>query len=191
MVAWGSRVSTRPNRVRRWLVLSALTLLLLLGGAVVFLRVRFHGPELASTIEDMLNEKMRGKISIETIEWPTSALPKVVTGGWVPFTFRNVDVRDADGVSILHVEKITCELDIHALLFGNNDLVFRNVVLDTGQVTLAEIPEPYPLHAYDTTVVNLFAAFYGERKAGFYAGRFADSPPVFDIQDLTVKDIDV
>lgn len=191
MVASGSRVRTGGIRLRRSLVLIALTLLLVVGGAIVFLRVRFHGPALASTLEDMLNERIRGEISIETIDWPTSSLPKVVTGGWVPFTFHNVDVRDEHGDVILHVDRITCELDLHALMFGNNDLVFRDVVLDTGYVVLAEVPEPYPLHAYDTTVVNLFAAFYGERKPGFYAGRFADSPPIFDIQGFALRDIDV
>ena len=184
-------MSTRPRRLRRLLVVIALTLLVLIGGAVVFLRVQFSGPALAESLEGMLNETMRGRISVRSIDWPTSDVTKVVTGGWVPFTLEDVDVYDADDQHILHVEKITCELDIHALMFGNHDLVFRNVVLDSGWAILEEIPEPYPLHAYDQTVISLFAAFYGERKPGFRLGAVAESPPVFDIRDVQLRDVDL
>lgn len=184
-------MSTRPRRLRRLLVVIALTLLILVGGAVVFLRVRFHGPALADSIEGMLNEKMRGRVAIRSVDWPTSDLPKVVTGGWVPFTLEGVDVYDSEGAHILHVEKVTLDVDIHALMFGNHDFVFRNVLLDTGWAVLEEIPEPYPLHAYDTTVISLFAAFYSERKPGFYAGVVAGSPPVFDIRDFQLKNVDL
>jgi len=183
-------VTTRRSRLRRWLVLIALALLLLFGGAVVFLRVRFHGPGLANELQGMLNQAMRGRITIRSIDWPMSALPQVVSGGWVPVTVEDANVFDADGKQLLHAERLTGEIDIHALMFGNHDLVFRHVVLDGGWVLLEEIPQPYPLHAYDTKVISLFAAFYGKRTAGFYSGVTAGSSPIFDVRDFHVRNLD-
>jgi hypothetical protein len=182
----------RPrSHVRRWLVILALAVVLVAGGGLALLRVKFHGPALAGTIEGLLNEQMRGEVRIGSVDWKTSDLTKVVTGGWIPFTLDDVDVYDGDGKHILHVERITCELDIHALMFGNHDFVLRNMVLDTGWGILEEIPEPYQLHAYDTKVISLFAAFYAERKPGFHWGVVAGSPPVFDVQDVELRDIDL
>ncbi|MCA9678675.1 MAG: translocation/assembly module TamB domain-containing protein, partial [Myxococcales bacterium] len=51
--------------------------------------------------------------------------------------------------------------------------------------------EPYPLHDADTTIVSLIAAFYTERKPGFHIGAYASSPPIFDIRDFTIKNLDL
>ena len=175
------------------MVVIALTLVLLVAAAIVFVRVEFSGPALADALTSMLNEQMRGKLKVRSIDWPTSALTKVVTGGWIPLTMEDVSVMDPDDPAkeLLHVERVSAELDVHALMFGRHDLVFRNVVLDSGKVTLDEILEPYPLHAYDTTVFSLVAAFYPTRQAGFHFGVTAGTPAVFDIRDFTLKNIDL
>lgn len=183
-------MTTRRRSVRNWLVVIVLTVALLVAAAVTFLRVRFTGPALAGTIEGMLNEKMSGRVEIASIDWPTDGLMKVVTGGWIPFTLTDVNIWDDQGTQLLHVGKITCELDVHALMYGRHDFVFRHVVFDTGKVLLEEIREPLKLHAYDYTVFSLMAAFYGKRKPGFEVGVTAGSPPVFDIRDLEIKDLD-
>ena len=44
---------------------------------------------------------------------------------------------------------------------------------------LEQVPEPYPLHAYDTTVISLLSAFYPHRKPGYGAGIYATTGAVF------------
>ena len=50
------------------------TLLLLLGTAFAVLRVKFEGEDLGDNIASILNKRMRGRIEIGSIEWPTAAL---------------------------------------------------------------------------------------------------------------------
>ncbi len=87
---------------------------------------------------------------------------------------------------------ITAEIDVHAAMFGHHDLAFRRVVVHGGQLLLEQTHEPYPLHAYDRTIVSVLTAFYPRMKAGFRAGIYADSaPPQFDLRDVEIKDLDV
>jgi hypothetical protein len=194
----------KPRRLRRWLVSIGLGLVLLVGTGIVVLRVKFNGAALGEQVEAMLNKRMRGRIEIGSIEWPLGELPKVATGGWVPVTLRDVTVWDrrsdertrdcfTDKVlppvqQVLHTDLITAELDVHALMFGRHDMVFRRVVVHGGDVRLQQVPEPYPLHAYDKTIVSLIASFYPCMKAGFRAGFYAGKPPpIFDLRDVEVK----
>lgn len=168
-----------------------LTLLLLLGSAVAVVRIQFEGPDLASNICTMMNARMRGKIAIGTIEWPMSAMPKVVSGGWIGVTLRGVQIWDGEGESVVKTEKITAELDLHSLMFGRHDFVLRKVVIHGGEAVLREVKEPYPLHDYDISVFSIIAAFYGRRSAGFHAGVFAASSPLWDLRDFEVRDLDL
>jgi hypothetical protein len=168
-----------------------LSLLVLLGSALAVVRVQFEGPDLAQNLCAMLNSRMRGKIQIETIEWPMSALPKVVSGGWLPVTLRNVEIWDGEGASVIRTEKVTGELDLHSLMFGRHDFVLRKVTMHGGQALLREVTEPYPLHDYDITVFSIISAFYGRREAGFYSGVFAASSPLWDLRDFEIRDVDV
>lgn len=93
---------------------------------------------------------------------------------------------------LIEAPKIEAEIDVHAALFGNHDLVFRHVRVYGGQVLLEQTREPYPLHAYDRTIVSVLTAFYPRMKAGFRAGIYADSaPPKFDLRDVRLEDVDV
>lgn len=89
--------------------------------------------------------------------------------------------------------RITAEVDIHALMFGNHDFVFRNVWLHPGAEALIEqADEPYPLHAYDQTIVSIVTAFYPRQKPGFRAGIYADSPPpIFDVRDIHIEGLNL
>ena len=180
--------------MRRWLVAIGLCLTVLLGTAVAVVRVEFEGPDLAENITHMMNARMRGRIAIASIEWPMSAIGKVVTGGWVPVTLRGVEVWDGrgpDAESVLRTERITAEVDLHSLLFGRHDFVLRNVHVHGGHAVLREVTEPYPLHDYDTTVFSLIAAFYGEREAGFRSGIFAATSPLWDLRNYTVEGLEL
>jgi hypothetical protein len=163
----------------------------LLGSALAVVRVQFEGPDLAQNLCTMLNARMRGRIEIQSIEWPMSALPKVVSGGWLPVTLKNVAIWDGEGERVVRTEKVTGELDLHSLMFGRHDFVLRNVTMHGGEVLLSEISEPYPLHDYDITVFSIIAAFYGRREAGFHAGVFAATSPLWDLRDFSIKDVDV
>ncbi|MEZ4404657.1 MAG: translocation/assembly module TamB domain-containing protein [Kofleriaceae bacterium] len=184
-------------RLRRWLVAIGLGLMIAGVAAVAILRIWFEGPDLGNTVASIMNKSMRGRIAIGSIEWPTSGVKTVVTGGWLPLTLRDVKVWDdqdtatTTGELVLDVPKITAEIDIHALMFGRHDFVLRNIRVFGGRVLLKEVAEPYALHAYDRKVFSLLAAFYGRRKGGFYAGIAARSSPVFDLRDYTIEGLEL
>ena len=87
---------------------------------------------------------------------------------------------------------VTAEIDVHAAAFGHHDLIFRNVHVHGGTALLEQAREPYPLHAYDRTIVSIITAFYPRLPPGFRAGIYAaDSPPKFDLRDIHVHDVNV
>lgn len=93
---------------------------------------------------------------------------------------------------LLVAPKVTAEIDVHAALLGNHDLIFRNVWVDGGEVLLEQTREPYPLHAYDRTIVSFITAFYPRMKGGFRAGLYADKPPPkFDLRDAHIKNVNL
>ena len=93
---------------------------------------------------------------------------------------------------LIDAPRIEAEIDVHAALFGNHDLVFRHVRVHGGKVLLEQTHEPYPLHAYDRTIVSVLTAFYPRMKAGFRAGIYADRPPPkFDLRDVKIENVDV
>lgn len=216
--------STR--RLARAVGLGVLVLALIAGTAFAVLRLEFEGPSLGDTLASLLNKRMRGRISIGSVEWASRDLKKLVTGGWVPLRVTRVKVWDDCALSagagtsgaefrttdpnedctpddhpdpdptskriprklLIDAPEITAELDVHALLFGNHDYVFRHVVVRGGEALLEQTREPYPLHAYDRTIMSIISAFYPRMKAGFRAGIYADAPPpVFDLRDITVE----
>jgi hypothetical protein len=204
---------------------------LLSSTAFAFLRIQLEGPDLADKIASVLNKRMRGRVEVESVEWPTSALKTVATGGWVPITVRGVKVWDDCVLSaeiqandpeehrtgdpnedctpddrpdpnpasrrkprklLIAAPLITAEIDIHALMFGHHDFVFRNLWLHGGEALLEQTREPYPLHAYDRTIVSIVTAFYPRMKAGFRAGIYADAPPpIFDLRDIHIEHLNL
>ena len=91
-----------------------------------------------------------------------------------------------------HAPLITAEIDIHALMFGHHDFVFRNLWVHGGEALLEQTREPYPLHAYDRTIVSIVTAFYPRMKAGFRAGIYADAPPpIFDLRDIHIEHLNL
>jgi hypothetical protein len=88
---------------------------------------------------------------------------------------------------LLWTPELTAQIDIHAAMLGNHDLVFRHVTLHGGEALIEQTREPYPLHAYNRTIVSIVTAFYPRMKAGFRAGIYADTPPpIFDVRDVHV-----
>jgi hypothetical protein len=204
---------------------------LLSSTAFAFLRIQLEGPDLADKIASVLNKRMRGRVEVESVEWPTSALKTVATGGWVPITVRGVKVWDDCVLSaeiqandpeelrtgdpnedctpddrpdpnpgshrkprklLIAAPLITAEVDIHALMFGHHDFVFRNLWVHGGEALLEQTREPYPLHAYDRTIVSIVTAFYPRMKAGFRAGIYADAPPpIFDLRDIHIEHLNL
>ena len=178
-------------RLRRWLAAIGLALVLTLGAAVVVLRVRFEGPDLADTLTEMMNKSMRGRIEVGSVNWPMSGIETVIRGGWIPLEFTDVKVYDDERQLVLQTPRLTAEIDIHALMFGRHDFVLRKIHVHGGRVLLREVAEPYQLHEYDKKVFSLLAAFYGVRKAGFYVGISASSGPVFDLRDYTISNVEL
>ena len=206
-------------------------MLLLSGTAFGYLRAKLDGPDLGDKIASLLNKRMRGRIEIGSIEWQTSSLRAVVSGGWVPVVVHDVKVWDDCVLSaeiskvdqddlhlgdpnedctpddkpdpdpkskrkprklLLTAPLITADVDIHALMFGHHDFVFRNLWIHGGEALLEQTREPYPLHAYNRTIVSIVTAFYPRMKAGFRAGIYAETPPpIFDLRDMHVEGLNL
>jgi hypothetical protein len=203
---------------------------LVLSAAFAVLRVEFAGASLGDNIASLLNKRMRGRIEIGSIEWSVPSLQKVVSGGWVPLTLRDVRIWDDCALSsaataagappgsadpnldctpddqpdrepasrrmprklLVRTDLLTLEIDIHALMFGNHDFVFRHVWIHGGEALLEQTREPYPLHAYDRTIVSIMGAFFPRQTAGFRAGISADSPPpIFDLRDIHITGLNL
>ncbi|MGE3545552.1 MAG: translocation/assembly module TamB domain-containing protein, partial [Kofleriaceae bacterium] len=109
------------------------------------------------------------------------------------------DKPDADPSSkrkprklLVRTDRVTAEIDIHALMFGDHRFRFRNVWVHGGEALLEETREPYPLHAYDRKIVSIVTAFYPRMNAGFRAGISAGgAPPVFDLQDIHIENLNL
>jgi hypothetical protein len=224
-----SALGRTRRRKGRWFAVIAVAVGLAITAGYAYLRVEWEGADLGDNIASLLNKRMRGRISIGTVEWPAGALKKVVTGGWAPIVIRDVRVWDDCALSseldaldelrlgdpsedctpddrpdpdpnskrkprklLLDVPRIEAEIDVHAALFGNHDLVFRKARVRGGELLLEETNEPYPLHAYDRTIVSILTAFYPRMKAGFRAGIYAaEPPPTFELRDISIEDLNV
>ncbi|HMG54191.1 MAG TPA: hypothetical protein VK601_11925, partial [Kofleriaceae bacterium] len=93
---------------------------------------------------------------------------------------------------LLRTDLVTAEIDLHAVMFGHHDFVFRNLWIHGGEALLEQTREPYPLHAYDRTIVSMVTAFYPRMSAGFRAGIYADSPPpIFDLRDIHIAGLNL
>ncbi|HET9626383.1 MAG TPA: translocation/assembly module TamB domain-containing protein [Kofleriaceae bacterium] len=91
---------------------------------------------------------------------------------------------------LLATELVTAEIDAHAIMFGNHDFVFRNVWVHGGDVLIEQTFEPFPLHAYQNTVVSFISAFRPRQHARFSAGITADAPPpIFDLRDYHIEGV--
>lgn len=152
----------------------------------------------------MLNSDIRGRVEIDSVEWPLHSLPKVISGGWIPITIRGLRVYDDGGMRgeevdddkrelLLETELATGYIDAHSLMFGHHDVVIKDLkVPNGGYVLLRQVAEPYPLHEhYDTTVVSLASAFYARLQLGFRAGLTASTMPIFDIRNFDVRGVTV
>ncbi|HEY0480157.1 MAG TPA: translocation/assembly module TamB domain-containing protein [Kofleriaceae bacterium] len=219
------------RRKRRWLVVVGVGVVLAASAAFGLLRLKFDGPDLGDNIASILNKRMRGRVEIGSIEWSTASLQKILTGGWVPVTIRDVRVWDDCALSaavsgdesdalrtgdpnedctpddrpdpdprshrkprklLLRTDLVTVEIDIHAVMFGHHDFVFRNLWVHGGEALLEQTREPYPLHAYDRTIVSIVTAFYPRMTAGFRAGIYADAPPpIFDLRDIHIAGLNL
>ena len=93
---------------------------------------------------------------------------------------------------LLSTPLLTGFVDIHALMFGNHDFVFRGLHVHGGEVLIEQAREPYPLLAADRTVISLISAFYSRLKPGFRAGIYADQPsPIFDLRDIHLESVNM
>lgn len=93
---------------------------------------------------------------------------------------------------LVRTDLITADIDIHALMFGNHDFVFKNLWVHGGEALIEQTDEPYPLHAYDRTIVSIITAFYPRIPPGFRAGLSASSaPPIFDLRDIHIEDLNL
>lgn len=151
----------------------------------IVLRVRYNGEALAKTAQSLLNENIRGRVEIGNVEWPLSGVRTLVTGGWLEVELTDVSVFDEENELVIKVPRAYLEIDVHAAIAGTYRM--RNLMVDKGgYVRIRVLPEPYPAHEYDTSVVSLASAFYPKKVPSFFTGYSAYRGPTIDIQDFEV-----
>ena len=146
MVISGRLVHARPTvRLRRWIAAICLGLIVLLAAAVAVVRVQFEGEDLAENLCAVMNERMRGRIEIRSIEWPMSSMPKVVSGGWMPVTLRDVQVWDAEGETVARTDRTA--------YFGPGLGLLATPVVPRSVLRGGALQGPLIVEEYDSTVV--------------------------------------
>ncbi|MBL4634359.1 MAG: hypothetical protein JKY56_10830, partial [Kofleriaceae bacterium] len=174
------------HRLRRIALYTAIGLTCSFLVLTIVLRVRFNGEKLAKTVVSVLEGNIRGRVEIDSIEWPLSGVTTLVSGGWLDVEITNLRVYDEDNELVIKVPHGTLEIDVHAAIGGNYRM--RNLKVDQGgYVRIRVLAEPYPVHDYDKTVVSLSSAFYPVRAPSFFTGYSAFRGPTIDIQDFEIS----
>jgi TamB, inner membrane protein subunit of TAM complex len=193
----------RRRRALRALAILGIVALVLGSAVVVVARVRFHGAPLARLISDLINEGIRGQVTMGSVEWPIASLPAFVTGGWIPVTMRDVQVYDdgssAAGVAdpsqrklLLRVELAEGEIDAHALAFGHPDFVVKNLRIPRGGwVLIEEVAQTGPGDEDGAKVISLLGAFRGKQSSGVGAGKSVGASSIFDLRDFSFEGVTV
>ncbi len=163
-----------------------------LAAAVVILRIWFHGEALADRVERELNERIRGKVEVGSVEWSVGDLPGLIFGGWLPVEISDVVVYDIAGTPILQAPRVTAEINGYDGAFGRHDLIVRDLVVEPGgRARIEQVREPNPAHELDVWVVSLVLAFRPPAPPSFSSGISAHTSPVISLQNYQVKDADL
>jgi autotransporter translocation and assembly factor TamB len=182
----------RRRRVRAALIALG-SLVLILGIGIGVLRAKFYGESLAELVERQMNDRIRGKVEIGSIEWKLSDLPAVITGGFIEVTIHDLMVYDGEDPRerVLYAKKAVATIDAHPAILGRHDLIVSSLVIEDGEALIREVTDPYPVHEYDKTTVSLVSAFYPQKVPAFRAGISAGSSALIDLVDFEVKNADL
>jgi autotransporter translocation and assembly factor TamB len=132
--------------------------------AVIVVRVYFNGDRLAAFVTSTVNERIRGKLEIGSINWPLGDVVTVVTGSWMDVEIRNAKVYDFAGDLVLDAPFARAKISASALAF-DRDFVIKDIALpEGGWALIKEEVEPYPNDEHDITVVTLVSAFYPKNR---------------------------
>jgi hypothetical protein len=182
----------RRKRRLRWFLRTLIALTILLVVAVVVLRVFFNGERLGRFVANQINDRIRGRVVIESIEWDLADLPVVVTGGWLPVKATGVEVYDDMDRLVLRAPVVEAKIDTHAAMFGKHDLVFDEVDLpEGGYARIRQVAEPFPVHEYDYITVSLLSAFYPKNYPSIYAGLSPRPSRIYEIRKFSAKGVDL
>ncbi len=180
----------RRSLIRRLALWTLAFLVVLTVVSVVVLRVYFRGARLGKFATKQLNGRILGHLDIGKIDWDTSDLPKVVSGGWLPVRIHGFVLHDALGRKVIDIPDVDAEIDAHAIMFGNHDLVLRHMHVKRGAWALIRlVEEPYPVHEYDLNVVSILSAFYTKKSPAIYVGLSAAPAAMLDFRDFEVDDL--
>jgi hypothetical protein len=171
-------------------VVGLLILLVLVGGTLA-IRVFLNGERLAKLVQQQLNQRIRGRVEVESIEWALSDLPAILRGGPLPLTITKARVFDADKREIINVPHLTATLDTGAAMFGRHDLYFSNIKIPRGQARIIQIREPHPMHEWDLHTISLADAFAGKAPERFQAGLSARPQMVIDLDSYELENVDL
>ncbi len=182
-----------PRKRRlRWALRIGIALLVLVIAAVVVLRTWFHGEALADRVEGFINQRIRGHVEIDSIEWNLWDLDVAVTGGWLPIEVHGLTVYDDMDREVLHTDHATGKIDAHAAMFGMHDFIFKDVKLpEGGRALIRQVAEPYPVHEYDYITVSLVSAFYPKNYPSIYAGYSPRPKRIYEVRNFKGSDIDL
>jgi len=181
-------------RYRRWLrraaFASSIAVLLALATAAL-LRIFLHGAALAEFVSSTINRGIRGRVTVESIEWPLSSLPAAMTGGWLSVEARGLAVYDERGILVLRAKSATAEIETLSLARGPN-FHFRNISIPAdaeGYALIEEIPMDEAQGDPDARIVSLVSAFTPKPTPALFAGWPASSGSVFALDSYAVAGV--
>ena len=159
---------------------------------VIYVRIKYHGKNLANFVTRSLNGAIAGKLEIESLEWPILSIYHGITGGFIPAKARNVKIFDEFGELVVETPLLTGHLDIHAVFFGAPDVVLKDVFAPKGgKVRIVEKKYPYAKEQFSGHSISLLRAFNGKKHPHLGAGTHAHKNPLFNLQRLDGDHIDL
>jgi hypothetical protein len=180
----------RRHRLRAAALVTVAAMLAAAVAGVAYLRIALHGEGLARTVTQAINAQIRGRVEVESITWPMSAIPRALVGGFVPVKVRHVRVYDELGDLIIETGFASGELSPYPAALGRHDFILRNIVVpEGGYVLLREIATQVPKHEGDDTTLSLLSAFDPPPERGLFVGSSGTESPLVDLRDFEVHGV--
>lgn|GEM_PF-4267532 len=187
--------ATKKQRGRFALVRrTAAVAFLLLVLVVTVARLRFHGGPLGSFIATQINQGIRGRVEIGSVEWRVRDLPGALVTGWLPAALRDVKVFDVHGDEVLSLPYATTDVAVLEIGRGKPDFLFRDIDIPRASVVLRPEPAPHPNPLVDEPVntVTLAGAFEPVKTPPPYGTPERERPgPAFHLQSLQARNVDL
>jgi hypothetical protein len=176
-----------PRRRRAGLIVF-LGVTALLATALVIARWYFSGPRLARFLVSTLFSNIRGRVEIDTVDWPFMG----ITGRNLPATVKGLRIYAPDQKTlVLSVEEATAVIDWPTVVFGRHDVLLDNVIVHEGYALVRQYDVADPPPGGKPYEVGFVAALQSQRRPGDPPPAPGNPGPIIEIRGLSLRDTEV